>query len=213
MARLLLMRHAEAQPGPEQDEPGRFSTADTPLSKRGRRQAERVGQRLAEDAVRVDAVYASSAVRCRETAELVAEALDGEREVRVREDLLEIPYAEPGADYATIMARIVEAARALREDPDPTLATGTSWREATERFAEALEAIQAEHERPLVVAHGAQNRAWLTELLGMPPHRLFSLAQDHACVNAIRWEDGRPVLEALNATPGSLAGGPPGDEA
>lgn len=206
MSWLLLARHAEAAPGPGQTEPGRFSTGDEPLSERGRRQARRLGRRIAKAAVEVDAVHASTAVRCRETAELVAEELPGEREIRLDEALLEIPYAEPGDDYASILATIGTTTRKLREDPDPTLANGASFQAVTERFADAIERIREAHQAPLVVAHGAQNRAWLAQLLGMPPHRMFALAQSHACLNAVAYANGRPVVEALNATPDPLEG-------
>jgi broad specificity phosphatase PhoE len=205
MHRLLLMRHAQAKPGPDQDEHQLFSTADRPLSERGRRQARAVGELVAEAGIAVEGVHASPAVRCRQTAELVAEALEGPAGVREHADLLEIPSREPGADYEEILATIVATARRLREDPDPELASGTSWQQATGRFADAIEAIVAEPGDRLVVAHGAQNRAWLTELLGMPAHRLFFLEQDHACLNVVVDGDTHPVVQKLNVTPAPLA--------
>jgi broad specificity phosphatase PhoE len=206
MRRLLLMRHAEARAGPDQTEGQLFSTADEPLSEAGRRQAEAMGQRVARAPYAVDGVHASPAVRCRQTARTVAEHLDGEREVREHEDLLEIPYREPGTSYREVLDTIVATARELRGDPDPELPTGTSWQQATGRFADALEAILAEGGTRLVVAHGAQNRAWLTSLLGMPAHRLFFLEQDHACLNVVAYGDEHPAVQKLNLTPEPLAG-------
>jgi broad specificity phosphatase PhoE len=200
------MRHARAAPADGQDEGQRFSTDDTPLAEAGRRQARAAGAMLAEADPPPGAVHASPAKRCRETARLVAEALPGEREVRVHEDLLEVPFEPLGAPYEEVVATIEATAERLREDPDPDLPIGSSWQEATGRFARRLEAIVEARERPVVVAHGAQNRAWLADLLDMAPHRLFALAQDHACVNHVVHADGRPVLRRLNATPGRLGG-------
>lgn len=215
MTRLFLMRHARARPGSNQRTGELFSVGDQPLSKRGRRQAQKMGELIAREEPGIDAVHASPAKRCRETAEIVAEQLPEEHAVQEHavqehEDLVEIPYARPGADYEDVLGTIIDVARQLREDEDPELPTGVGWGEATGRFAETLEAILAEHERPLVVAHGAQNRAWLTELLGMPAHRLFFLEQDHACLNIVGYEDtteglGRPALQKLNLTPEPLA--------
>jgi len=205
MQRLLLMRHAEAQPGPDQDEAALFSTGDEPLSKRGREQARATGEAIADADLAVDGVHASPAIRCRETADLVAEQLPGSIEPREHADLVEIPYHEAGASYEQIKATIVETTRQLRDEPDPELPTGARWQQATGRFADAIEAILAGGGTRLVVAHGAQNRAWLVDLLGMPAHRLFFLEQDHACLNVVHHGDRHPVLVKLNLTPAALA--------
>lgn len=201
------MRHGEAKPGPGQSDAQLFSTGDEPLSKRGRRQAQEMGETIARSATSVTSVHTSPAKRSRETAELVAEALPQDHEVVEHEALWEIPYAEPGASYEEILGAIVDTARRLSTEDDPELPTGTTWREATGRFREALEAILEAHQAPLVVAHGAQNRAWLTELLGMPAHQLFFLEQDHACLNVIAYDGPapHPVVQKLNLTPDPLA--------
>jgi phosphohistidine phosphatase len=68
---LHLLRHAHA------GDPAKWDGPDSvrPLSKRGRRQAQRLGAFLAEQGVGPDAVLSSPKVRARETAELVAKAL------------------------------------------------------------------------------------------------------------------------------------------
>lgn len=64
--RLYLVRHAEAESG----EPDELRT----LSARGREQAREVGERLAADGVRPDAVLSSPLLRARETADAIAKA-------------------------------------------------------------------------------------------------------------------------------------------
>lgn len=206
MKRLLLMRHAKARPGPHQEHGELFSTGDEPLSKLGRQQAHRMGELIGREAPGIDALYTSPAIRCRETAQLVAEHLPEDLELVEREDLIEVPYAGPGADYHEILQTIVDTARRLRDEEDPDLPTGVSWQEATGRFADELATIVEEHENPLVVAHGAQNRAWLTTLLDMPAHHLFFLEQDHACLNIVAYgQRGHPVVQKLNVTPEPLS--------
>lgn len=205
MTRLFLMRHAEARPGPNQASGGLFSTGDQPLSKEGRRQAAEMGELIARSDPGIDAVHASPAIRCLETAEIIAEHLPGDHTVVEHEDLVEVPYARPGSDYDEILDTILETTIELRDDPDPELPTGVSWQEATGRFTDELEAVVEQDDTPLVVAHGAQNRSWLAGLLGMDPHRMFALEQDHAALNVVAFSGGRPVVQKLNVTPDPLA--------
>jgi broad specificity phosphatase PhoE len=76
MSRVLwLVRHGERR---DEVDPSWAEDADRPhdppLTERGRRQAERVGERLRGQGV--EAIYASPFVRATETAHLVARALD-----------------------------------------------------------------------------------------------------------------------------------------
>lgn len=68
---LYLLRHAHA------GNPSEWTTDDAlrPLSPKGRRQAERLGQFLAERALSPDSIVSSPRLRARQTAELVADAL------------------------------------------------------------------------------------------------------------------------------------------
>ena len=65
--RLVIVRHAKAEPHAERD-------FDRTLAERGRGDARAVGAWLAEQGVEPDAALVSAAVRARETWELVAEA-------------------------------------------------------------------------------------------------------------------------------------------
>ena len=70
---IMLMRHAQTVPGTG-DPPGfRLDDCATQrnLSEDGREQARRIGTRLREERVPVDAVRTSAWCRCRETAELL----------------------------------------------------------------------------------------------------------------------------------------------
>jgi len=69
MRRLLLMRHAHT----DRSLPG-ASDQDRPLSARGRAEAHRLGLYMARHALVPDRVIVSSAMRARETWELVAAA-------------------------------------------------------------------------------------------------------------------------------------------
>jgi phosphohistidine phosphatase len=74
--RVYLVRHAEAAPGEPDD-----LRALTP---EGRRAARDLGERLAADGVRPDAVVSSPLLRARETASEIARALGVETETDER---------------------------------------------------------------------------------------------------------------------------------
>ena len=72
MKRLTLLRHAKSS----WDQAG-LDDHDRPLAERGRRDAPRIGERLTRRGLRPDLVLSSTALRARETAELVSAALGG----------------------------------------------------------------------------------------------------------------------------------------
>jgi phosphohistidine phosphatase len=79
--RLHLLRHADA------GDPNAWASDDAlrPLSAKGRRQAERLGRHLVAIGFETDAIISSPKLRARETAEIVADAL--ELTVRLEERL------------------------------------------------------------------------------------------------------------------------------
>ena len=83
MLTLLLLRHAKSS----WDDPG-LADYDRPLAKRGKKAAPEIGAALAAKGLRPDLVLCSSAVRARETLELVLKALGPPApEVRYDEEL------------------------------------------------------------------------------------------------------------------------------
>lgn len=70
---LDLLRHADAGDPEAWDRPD----AERPLSDKGRKQAKRLGDHLAAIGFSAEAIITSPKVRAAETAELVAEQIDG----------------------------------------------------------------------------------------------------------------------------------------
>lgn len=70
---LDLLRHADAGDPAAWDRPD----AERPLSEKGRKQSRRLGDYLAATGFRAAAIITSPKVRAAETAELVAEKIDG----------------------------------------------------------------------------------------------------------------------------------------
>lgn len=92
MKTLLLLRHAKSSwKDDSQDD------FDRPLNERGKYDAPRVGEVLAEHALRPDLVLCSSAKRARKTADKVLEASGYASELRLLDDLY---LASPSAYLA-----------------------------------------------------------------------------------------------------------------
>jgi phosphohistidine phosphatase len=92
---LYLVRHAQAAPG----QPDELR----PLTRDGREQARRLGERLREEGVRAGVVLTSPLLRARETGQLIARELGAE--VAVAEELA------PGATPDSLARLVCEARR------------------------------------------------------------------------------------------------------
>jgi phosphohistidine phosphatase len=73
MKTLLLVRHAKSS----RDDPA-TPDKDRPLNNRGKRDAPKMGERLAERDVKPDLILSSPATRALKTAEIIAKKLDYE---------------------------------------------------------------------------------------------------------------------------------------
>lgn len=103
MLTLLLLRHAKSS----WDDPG-LADYDRPLAKRGKKAAPEIGAALAAKGLRPDLVLCSSAVRTRETLELVLSALGPPSpEVRYDEELY---MASPAAVIARLRKHAADPA-------------------------------------------------------------------------------------------------------
>ena len=81
MVTLHLLRHAKAKSAPE------LRDIDRPLAERGHRDADTMGQRLAEWAVNPALILCSSAQRARETLAGILPHLSGSRTIEIEEGL------------------------------------------------------------------------------------------------------------------------------
>ena len=81
MVTLHLLRHAKAKSAPE------LRDIDRPLAERGHRDADTMGQRLAEWAVNPVLILCSSAQRARETLAGILPHLSGSRTIEIEEGL------------------------------------------------------------------------------------------------------------------------------
>ena len=193
VTRLYLVRHGATAISAED----RFAGAsDVPLSPDGRRQAARLGERLATE--RIDAIYASPLMRAVETARLVA----GQRglEPTLLDELREIHHGHwEGLTRADAQARSPGEYAAWEEDPFTFAPEGGE--SGVQVLARALPVIRTIVERHvgghvLVVSHKATLRLVLCSYLGIEPRGYRDrLDQSPACLNVVDFRD--PVRARL----------------
>ncbi len=125
MKRLILIRHAKSSWSS-----GASADKSRPLNERGRAAATKVGAWLNEQGHRPDEVISSSAIRCAQTWDGIAEALGKDATVRFEDQLYlasaNTMLAQLQASQNDVvlmlghMPGIGEFARDLRRDPPPS---------------------------------------------------------------------------------------------
>jgi len=209
--RLTIVRHGESDGNVAATLQG--CRLDTPLSTRGRRQAEALSVRLAEE--RIDSVVASPMVRARETAEILA-APHG-LGVAVDPDLVEFDWGSwTGRPLDEEMERRVAELRARWRAGDVDVSTpgGESPTAAAKRAARVLSRLRASGDAaPLVVAHGRFNRILMTLVLERDLSRMDEIRQRNGSVSvfelggekgpeAIRLDDVEHLSQDLRVVTG-----------
>lgn len=159
---LLLVRHGES----EGNHAGMFTGhSASPLTARGRAQAEAVGVALSEPPP--DTIYASDLPRAMDTAAPLARRLGipvvTQKALRERD-----MGAWVGVTFADVQARWpADWSRLIDRDPDHVPPDGESHRDCGTRVAAAIDAIVAAHPegRVVVVSHGVAIHHMLRHLL------------------------------------------------
>jgi len=108
MKTVLLMRHAKSS----WKEPGTVDW-ERPLNKRGRRDAPRMGQLLLQEDLVPEVIVSSSALRARQTAEAVAEAMGFDSDITYLDEL-----------YGAMASQYLDVLRRLQDDVDVALVIG-----------------------------------------------------------------------------------------
>ena len=163
---VTLVRHGETSANVEGVWHG---SLDTPLTPRGRSQAERVAEHLARTRADASALYASPLTRALDTARAIAERLG--LVPSLEPDLREYHLGDwEGISYATL-AREHRLFERMQAEPDWQPGGGESARQVGERLARSLRAIAARHpgERVIVVSHGGALTLGLGLLLDESP--------------------------------------------
>jgi alpha-ribazole phosphatase/probable phosphoglycerate mutase len=198
-AEIVCLRHAES----ENVLAGASGALPlSPLTERGRDQACRAAADPRLAGVRL--VYASTALRARQTAELLAGELGGE--VVLRPDLVEIGIGDQEGVVDAALRREtadVLAAWVVDGDLDRRVADGETGHEVLDRVRRTLAAVAAEHAggRVALVGHVGSLTLAVSVLCGLGgsvwgaplPHAVpFVVAAGGDRWRCDRWPDARP---------------------
>jgi probable phosphoglycerate mutase len=192
---LMLVRHGESEGNRDRMFTGH---GPSPLTPRGLRQAEAVGQALSSP--RPDAVYVSDLVRARATAEPLCRraAIVPVFTARIRErDMGDFV----GVRFEEVQARDPEGWRAIVErHPDYRPPGGESHRDVFARVSTFLDELRGRHsgQRVVVVSHGVAIHHMLRHLL-QTPETAVAFTTDNGCVHRLELRaDGMARVLVLN---------------
>jgi probable phosphoglycerate mutase len=196
-ARLLLVRHGQSTWNREHRIQGQL---DPPLSDEGRRQAERVGQRLAGR--RIAGFYSSDLKRAIETSQAIEAVIGNQAEPMP--GLREIYLGEwEGLRTDDLAQRYPEAWASWTDEPDWDLVPGGEGAALFEtRVAAALDEILERHDNGdvVVVTHGGVIQVALHRVIGRPSRGLFPFKIQNASISVVEKRDGRMVIGGVNDT-------------
>jgi broad specificity phosphatase PhoE len=194
-ARLVLVRHGESVWNSERRIQGQL---DPPLSDEGRRQADRLGRRLAGR--HWAGFYSSDLKRAMETSELVGGSIGMEPEPA--SSLREIFLGEwEGLRTEDIATRYPESWAKWTREPDWDLVPGGEGAAGFERRAsEALDAIFGRHPEGdvLVVTHGGVIQVALHRIVGLGSRGLFQFKIQNTSISVIESRNGRSIIGGVN---------------
>ncbi|SNR66749.1 bifunctional RNase H/acid phosphatase [Blastococcus mobilis] len=192
-----LLRHGQTEHTPERRFSGRN---DLPLSRTGRAEAAAAGVRA--KGLGIEVVVASPLRRTRETAELVAGALD--LPVTFDEDLVELDFGDlEGLTFDEGRAKHPLAARRFLDDVTVAAPGGESVADVSARVARARRRMLSQHEgrTVLVVSHVTPIKLLLAAGLGVGDEVVHRMFLDAASLCTVAWSsDGRASVRLVNDT-------------
>lgn len=182
---------------------------ESPLSGKGRAQADALGAWLKQRNVHVDGIFSSTMVRAQQTADRIAEQIGVSEASIIRDARLSELNRGPtwlGKHRREIITPDVE--RALRlEGMDFRTPGGESFHDAAGRMIRWLIATFDDHVQPgvpatfLAVTHGNALRALVQRLLNIDPRVAFLMQIWNTSITSFTHTERGWRLDRLNATP------------
>jgi probable phosphoglycerate mutase len=186
-------------------------TPGIPLDDRGRDQAAALAARLAE--IRLDAIVTSPLERCRQTAEAIAAARDGEP-LPVKEDgqFAEVNYGDWTGQPLKRLAKD-PMWRVVQAHPSAVRFPGEDAESLLEVQHRAVQAVREWNARLgkdavyLICSHGDVIKSVIADSLGLHLDLSQRIQVDPCSLSVIRYTPLRPFLVRMNDT-GRTAAGP-----
>jgi alpha-ribazole phosphatase len=198
MIKLYLVRHGETAGNAQQWYQG---STDVPLNETGLAQAACLS-RFFQD-IPFSAIYSSTLMRARKTAEIVAEP--HHMPVQSFDELKEINFGVwEGHTYNEITEKWPGEIEAFYASEGTARAHGgESFMDVEERATKKVKELLAHHEdgdTVLIVSHGAAIRCLLFGLLGLSMGRIWAFQQYNTAFNIIEYHGEKNVMTIMNCT-------------
>jgi probable phosphoglycerate mutase len=185
-------------------------TPGIPLDDRGRDQAAALAARLAE--IRLDAIVTSPLERCRQTAEAIAAARDGEP-LPVKEDgqFAEVNYGDWTGQPLKRLAKD-PLWRVVQAHPSAVRFPGEDAESLLEVQHRAVQAVREWNARLgkdavyLICSHGDVIKSVIADSLGLHLDLSQRIQVDPCSLSVIRYTPLRPFLVRMNDTGRTAAG-------
>jgi len=159
--KIILVRHGESERNAKVS-----AGRDTPLTKKGKLQAELLGKKLKKEKIKIDKIYTSNLIRSRETAKIISE------EIKVPVKTGFKGLNEYGVKSLKNRLRTLFNLRVRK----------------LKKFLEEITKNKEKDKTIMVVAHGVTNRMIIGILLGMPlKKQLLQIWQHNAAISILTW--------------------------
>lgn len=203
---IVLTRHGHV----DWIAPERFrGRAELPLSALGERQAEALGQRVAQS-WKPDAIYTSPLSRCVRTGDAIARAT-GTRAEQLS-NLADTDYGQwQGLTRDEVRALWPEELRVWLDSPDmASIPGGETLAAVLVRGIEVLQHILRHHrdQTVVLVGHDSINRVILLHSLELPLSRYWRIKQEPCCINEISVDGETFTIQRINESHYLAAIGP-----
>lgn len=191
---LILVRHGDVEGGKLL-----LGHTDSPLSDEGRQAVRLTAAKLAS--TKIDALYSSDLSRSVESASIIGEArgLPATRVSAFRE--LHMGEWDGLHTSEVFKTQREELDRWWRDPAGYRTPGGEGLADLHARVVPALMEVVERHrgETVCLVAHGGVNRVILFAAMGLSLSNYYTVSQDYACVNRLRYfGDGRAVVDLIN---------------
>jgi broad specificity phosphatase PhoE len=183
--KIFLIRHGETKDNLAGIPLGQN---DSPLTKRGREQAEKTGDFLKDK--NIDTVYSSDLGRAAKTAEIIAEKLN--LKVSTTPDFRELSLGDwQGLSFEELREKSIQLTKELQEkgiDENEIRAPGGEntfdhRKRAMRKFKEIVDKHQGEN--IVIVAHSGTNKVLLGAIQNLSVKDYYKINQTNCCINEI----------------------------
>ena len=195
--KLYILRHGES----EWNVLGKVQgQEDTSLTDRGREQAKKAAERLAEE--EIDIIYSSDLKRAYDTAKAVGTELD--LEVNKLSSIREIHFGIwQGLDLKTIRERYEDDYILWRKEPQNLkIENGETLQAVQDRAVKDIKKLVEENsgKNILLESHGTAIKTFIIGLLDMDMSSYCKFTIGNTGISIIEFREFSPVLKVLNDT-------------